>query len=286
MRIFLLCVDALEYDFVAERDFPHLKQEQFFKVEIPRNCMTIFRDESGKEFVSPWTPVIWKIIFTGKAPHEPSEAKPPERWKNPLLNWLRSIGFVRNTYAGLIKLGILKPGLPARLGFKRKPLAELYETFLQMAKKLVIVHNPLTSDVRWAAKPLQGGFKPKEIVESQLKVFMKEKQETLSKLNEDWDLFVTYTKLLDIVGHLYWHKPLVVEKYYRMVDEFAGQVQNRLPKDTFMMIISDHGMMPLHGVSAGGEHSRHAFASFSHKNRRSNSSKNHRHIRCYCKYTE
>jgi len=265
MRIFLLCIDALEYDFVAKRDFPHLKQKQFFKVKIPRECMSIFKDESGKEFVSPYTPVIWKVIFTGKTPRKMSEAKPPERWRNPLLNWLRSIWFVRSIYVGLIELGIVRAGLPSRLGFKRKPLAEPYETFLQMAEKPVIVHNPLTSDVKWVDKPLHGGFKPKEIVESQLEVFEKEKQETLSKLDDDWNFFITYTKLLDVVGHLYWHTPLVVEKYYRMVNKFAGQVRNRLSKDALMMVISDHGMRPLHGASAGGEHSHHAFASFSQK---------------------
>jgi len=265
MRIFLLCVDALEYDFVAERDFSYLKQKQFFKVEIPTNCMSIFRDENGEEILSPYTPVIWKTIFTGKSPSEPSEAKPPERWKNPLLNWLRSISLARKMYVGLVKIGILKFGLPERLGFERTPLAEPSETFLRMAKRPIIVHNPLASDIRWIAKPLHGGFKPKEIVEDRLKVFMKEKEETLSKLDEDWDLFITYTKLLDIVGHLYWHKSWIVRKYYRMVDRFAGQVQSQLPKDAFMMIISDHGMKPMHGLSVGGEHSHHAFASFSHK---------------------
>jgi len=227
--------------------------------------MSIFKDENGKEFVSPYTPVIWKVIFTGKTPRKMSEAKPPERWRNPLLNWLRSIWFVRSIYAGLIELGIVRAGLLSRLGFKRKPLAEPYETFLQMAEKPVIVHNPLTSDVKWVAKPLNRKFKPKEIVEDRLKVFMKEIQETFSKLDGDWDLFVVYTKLLDVVGHLYWHAPLVIEKYYRMVDEFARQVQNRLHKNMIMVIVSDHVMRPLHGALVGGEHSHHAFVSFNQK---------------------
>lgn len=95
-------------------------------------------------------------------------------------------------------------------------------------------------------------------------MFQKERRETLAKLKSDWNLFIIYTKLLDAVRHLFWQKDKIVEKYYKMVDEFAGEIQFNLPENTLMIILSDHGMQRLKGtLYQGGRHSFHSFASLS-----------------------
>ena len=50
-----------------------------------------------------------------------------------------------------------------------------------------------------------------------------------------------------------------------MVDHFAYQVKSRMPKNSILVILSDHGMKPLRNSKVGGEHSCHAFISFSRK---------------------
>lgn len=262
MRVFLFCVDALEYDFVKDRPFPHLKQKQFFKIPIPRRAMTILKDGT----TIPYTPIIWKAIFTGKV--EQTKPKPMRAffpWESRALNWLKSKQIVDSVYALILERGIVKPGFPKRLGFKRKNhLAEDRETFISISKKPIIVHNPLKSDVRWGSKE----FDPKETLEYTMNVFQDKRRETLLKLSkENWDLFIVYDKLLDVVGHLFWQMDRRVETYYRIVDDFAGEIQGNLSPEDVMIIVSDHGMEPLKGTKhRGGDHSRHAYASFSHKN--------------------
>lgn len=83
MRVFLYCIDALEYDFLDSGDFEALKQTQYHKVEIPEKCMTILDDGSLK----PFTPVIWKAILTGESEEDTASVK-PQRYENSLVNWL------------------------------------------------------------------------------------------------------------------------------------------------------------------------------------------------------
>lgn len=266
MKVFLLCVDALEYDLVKDRPFSHLKQKQFFRVHIPRECMTLLKD--GR--TTPYTPVVWKAIFTGKI--EQTKPEPYEevmRFESRTVNWLKSIDVVDRIYVSLIRHNLFKIGLPERFGFKRKDVLQDENTFISKSVKPIIIHNPLKADVKWNIKGgalREGGFSFSEIAQSNLEVFQRERQETFAQLKGDWDLFIVYTKLLDTIGHLFWQKDKIVEKYYKMVDEFAREIQSNLPDDTLMVILSDHGMRRLKGTTyQGGEHSHHAYASFSHK---------------------
>ena len=88
--------------------------------------------------------------------------------------------------------------------------------------------------------------------------FQKIRKETLKKIEEEWNLFMSYTQLADIAGHVYWGKPIMV-KIYRMLDEFAREIANRLPEKCWFLIVSDHGMKKAKG--GGGVHSSHAFYS-------------------------
>lgn len=271
MKVFLLCVDALEYDFVKNRDYYNLKQNQFLKVRIPREAMTIFEGgilfEDSHPRVGPFTPVIWKAIFTGKIEQKELKAKPKiQHWENSIMNWLKSRSIANRLYVFLIQKGFVKSGLPTRLGFKRKDYLRSEETLISKSSNPVIIHNPLKVNVKWSAKGLNEGFEPKEIIESRLEVFHREKEETFKKMSKNWDLLVVYTKFLDVIGHLCWQKDRVVAKYYHMIDYFAGEIQEKLSDDVCMIIISDHGMMPLRETNyQGGEHSHHAFFSSSHR---------------------
>lgn len=264
MRVFILAIDALEYDFIKPRPFLHLKQKDSVKVKIPKECMTIFGD--GR--MGPWTPAIWTSILTGKTAdqHRVTMETGKRRWRNPLLSSLKSVSLINKIYGLAVQHGFFRIGLPHTLGFRRENVAATRYTFISRAKNPVVIHHPLESSVKWASKGRHTVFKPKEIIESQVAVFEKEKQETFDRIHNEWDLFLVYTKFLDIIGHLCWQIDRIIEKYYQMVDDFAKEIQNRLPEETSMLILSDHGMRKLPGTKyRGGEHSHHAFASFNYK---------------------
>ncbi|KXB04315.1 hypothetical protein AKJ48_03000 [candidate division MSBL1 archaeon SCGC-AAA261O19] len=265
MKLFILAVDALEYDFIESRDYAHLKQEQFFKVKIPRRCMTIFEDGN----LSPWTPLIWKAILTGGISQRKPKPKPEQHWvgkllKNKLLTRIRLARGINSLYRFLVSKLSKAPAIQEiRRGI---PLQDQH-TIMVRADNPAVINNPLEAPIEWGVpKALHSDFHPREIVRSHLEKFRKIKKETLSKVDRDWDLFLIYNKLLDIVGHLYWQKNHTVEKYYSIMDNFAGEIQRKLSDEAFMVIISDHGMRPLKGTKhQGGEHSHHAFVSFNHK---------------------
>ena len=257
MKLFILAVDALEYDFVEYRSYPHLKQKQTVKVEIPRSCMTIFKD--GK--IGPFTPVIWRVLLTGEIEQSKPMPKPEApRWKNPVLNWLKHRKLINDLYRFLQRNMIVEAGLPARLGFERENWKGAGSVFSDV--KAEVVHNPLTIDVKWAHLGINTGADFPEIARSMVSVFEEEKRETFRRISSEWELFLTYTKLLDITGHLFWQRDKIMEKYYGMIDDFAGEIQENLDDDICLLILSDHGMRPLEGTRyQGGEHSHHAFLS-------------------------
>ncbi|UCD72662.1 MAG: alkaline phosphatase family protein [Candidatus Bathyarchaeota archaeon] len=260
LKVFFLALDALEYDFICSRNFPNLKQRQFVKVHIPRGCMTMWPDG----VVEPFTPVIWKIILTGK--NDQSEPAPPPvwppPWKNRFLNLLRDIRIVQEIYAYCIRHSLIRRGFPEKIGFKRQEELDLKDSFIGYAETPILIHNPLDVSVKWELEPFHGEFDPVKVVRVYRADFEREREETLRRIDEEWDLFLIYSKFLDVVGHLLWQRDDVIEQYYTMVDQFAGEIRSRIG-DAFMMIVSDHGMMPLTGTRhQGGDHSHHAFASF------------------------
>lgn len=73
----------------------------------------------------------------------------------------------------------------------------------------------------------------------------------LDELGEPFFLF-TYLMGLDTSQHSYTHQlrgvddpsepPEVVESYYRLVDEWVGEIESRIPDDSVLVIVSDHGI--------------------------------------------
>jgi len=258
MQVFLYCVDALEFDFIQQRNYPNLKQAQFEKVHIPLRCMT----EKSDGLITPFSPVMWKQILTGRCESD-APARKPDRYKNPVLNWLLGRNVVRNFWRFLISNRLIKKGLPVQFGFERKNILEGEESLLTVATNLFILQDPVIAEVKWAGvKSLE--FKPLETLEYFVGIFEDERKETLSRIKGDWDLFLFYTKLLDVSGHLLWGRDNHMEKYYQKIEQLAREIRDSLPSDAAMIVLSDHGMRLLEGSRIGGRHSHHAYISFSH----------------------
>lgn len=261
-RVFLLCVDGLEYNFVNSRHFPNIKQKQFFKVKIPIHWMSELKDGT----ITPYTPVIWRGILTGEvpqtAPISVHKSKAIQRWDFFLLNWLKRFNLTFKIYSYLLNKGVFQPGLPKKFGFYLKQPIKHDKTFLGFANNPIVVHHPLQYYERWETWER---LELREIVSLTEDFFKKERELTLKMITGEWDLFLSYTRLLDIIGHIYWQKSGVMEKYYNQIEDFVKQIKQRLPPNTNIIILSDHGMKALRDTKyQGGEHSRHAFASFSH----------------------
>jgi len=74
---------------------------------------------------------------------------------------------------------------------------------------------------------------------------------------DDWDLFVAVIETTDRISHMMWRlidpkhpmydKQLAekygdsIEKIYRRADDLVGRIREKLPKDTVLMVVSDHG---------------------------------------------
>lgn len=74
---------------------------------------------------------------------------------------------------------------------------------------------------------------------------------------DDWDLFVAAIETTDRVSHMMWRlidprHPMYdavlaarygdsIERIYRRADDFVGRLQQKLPRDTVVMVMSDHG---------------------------------------------
>lgn len=76
-----------------------------------------------------------------------------------------------------------------------------------------------------------------------------------SALEENCDLFVFYTKIIDYVGHFLAWDTRAMWHLYERADKFVEKLERRVGDNTLILVISDHGM------KRTGMHSDHAFYS-------------------------
>ncbi|RLG83148.1 MAG: nucleotide pyrophosphatase, partial [Thermoprotei archaeon] len=81
-------------------------------------------------------------------------------------------------------------------------------------------------------------------------------------LNKKWDLFIYVEVGVDRVQHAFWKyfdeqhprhvkHPVysrVIPEYYRMIDTWLGEVRKLLPRDTILVVLSDHGAKAMKGA--------------------------------------
>ena len=72
-------------------------------------------------------------------------------------------------------------------------------------------------------------------------------------MNEEWDFFMVHVMMTDRINHFFWadgEEPAAefhseFWEFYSQVDRFAGEVADRLPGDTELFLLSDHGFCRL-----------------------------------------
>lgn len=261
MKVVILGFDGLEYYLVERFRLKNMKQKQYGKLSIPKECYTQTVDPLGKKVYEPWTPYVWSAFLTGKLPTETGINKPSlARWDNPVLQFLR----VFSIKVGLDRIRN-KGKIFEKLGFKRTGFSmENYKcpTIFSYAKKPCIINVPTISK-NWGVK-LEGKTFD-EMLQATWHRFYDVRNETLSAVKEgDWDLLMAYTRLLDVIGELCFRRFKLLFKAYSICNQYVGQIKKNLDNDTICLIISDHGMERF-GNTPFGKHSNHAFYSLNIK---------------------
>ena len=113
----------------------------------------------------------------------------------------------------------------------------------------------------FADKALQSGLVDESVfLEDANHAFDDRERLILTSLDHDpWDLFIAVIETTDRVSHMMWrlmdpahpmYDPVLAAKYgdaieriYERADHLVGQVRAKLPSDTVLMIVSDHGFL-------------------------------------------
>jgi len=56
--------------------------------------------------------------------------------------------------------------------------------------------------------------------------------------------FIFYEGLVDIIQHMFWSSPKVIDDYYEKLDKMIGKVLKYVDKTTNLFLLSDHGFAP------------------------------------------
>ncbi len=81
-------------------------------------------------------------------------------------------------------------------------------------------------------------------------------------IGRKWDLFIYVEIGVDRIHHAFWkyfdeehprhvehpEYSRIIPRYYTMIDEWLGRLRRKLPKDTTIVIASDHGVKPMKGA--------------------------------------
>ena len=59
MKLLIACIDGADYDLIHQCDFQNFLQDTNYKLSIPRSAY-------HPELNSPWTPLVWPTILSGK----------------------------------------------------------------------------------------------------------------------------------------------------------------------------------------------------------------------------
>jgi hypothetical protein len=261
MRVTIVGIDGLDYDIVEEMDLRYLKQQFYTKLSIPDECY-IKISSTGER--TPWTPLCWMAIITGRTPQEELIPEREEIYKNKLIESLR---WKLGPYLSRIKG---KRKFLRKLGFinSRRRGEKFHTSDGPISRKINTIFNLVDRSINFNIPTYSETFrlKPKKKIDGKelLGYMNKEsdlmKEYTLSVLNRkaDYDLFMTYTRILDGYGHQSFRTEIFYN-HYRMMDLFMKEVSEKI--DEALLIISDHGFQKLEYTKSGGKHSDEAYFS-------------------------
>lgn len=264
MRCVILGLDGCEHKFVEKINLKNLKQKEYGKAKIPKEC---YKEVTGTYFekvLEPSTPLVWFSFLTGQLP--PKDLNPFESRENEILQRLQTLAikFGLDKIKGKNILRLL--GLPKKYSLRK---AHDIPTIFDLVEKSYALNVPFISE-NWS---IVLGAKPENfnnfndfidfVLGKQLIQFDKIRNETLHflKRNHDWNLFMVYSKILDAYGELSFSNTKQLFDIYLSIDSFVKQIKSLVDeKECLILAISDHGIERM-GKTKFGKHSNYAFYS-------------------------
>jgi hypothetical protein len=256
LRVTIIGIDGLDYDIVEEMDLKNLKQTVYGKLTIPRECYR----EISKDVFSPWTPLCWMSIITGKVPSEEYHQARRRVYSNSLLEFFRrKIGKYLRFWGGKRKI-LMKTGFKlSKYEMVETPYIRSMDTIFDLAKEVIEINIPSYSK-DYTLRPFG---EEREGVEH-LKLFDKEDAyiknyiKSVLRSNRDYDLFMSYMRAIDHYGHQKFGTKDLFNRY-KLMDFFINEIKDSV--EGLLLICSDHGFQQLEGTRTGGRHSDYAFYS-------------------------
>ncbi len=256
-HVCILALDGLEYDLVEEFNLETIKQREYGKIDV-----STFKDLA--------TPIIWASFITGQPP-EKHGLDEIVAWRNPVVQKLRRLS---------IKLGLDrikgKGKIFELLGFKHGQFYDIMiEEFKNREAKTLfdIIPNSRAFSVPpyqvWISEETQRLMKealdnPKRtwlFEEHVWKVFERKREKCLENIRKhDWKLFMAHFMFTDLLGHFFVGNSARMFEVYSEAERFVDDVAKILPKETLLLVVSDHGMKRF-GEGMFGDHSDHGFYS-------------------------
>lgn len=254
--VFILMLDGLEYNLVLKWNLENLKQKTYGKIQLRREY---FIEDTKNPFLReespvPYTPTVWASFLTGLPP-EKHGVKDMITY-SAFWNKLRMLPMVRRL-KGKRRL-FWRLGIKPRL-INKKDLPS--KTFIDAIKPSIAIDVPTYNEpTEYFMRMSQSVSKGIDSFEREaLRIFRERKTKTLERINDPWRLFMTYFKIADFWGHLYYvRRPSILRELYNSLDATARDLKMLIPKNTVFLIISDHGMEDS-GDGVTGNHSDHAF---------------------------
>ena len=267
MRVFILAIDALEYDLVEKFRLNNLKQTEYGKIDVSE----FRRYHPSSEL---WTPLIWASFISGVMP-EKHKVGAYHRWNSDLLQRVSTISKEIGLNKILSKLGFLslfssktrpfnhadwkKTGPKTIFDYASNPIALGVPSYSY--DKQIMKNKSLTKHV------LEKSITEKQFEKIVMKTYRERCELAFSLLRRDWDLFMFYIHgISDLFGHLFLGDVKKMLKAYLELNYLVGRIKKQIEGKVLFLIISDHGMVNLgtYGTYKSkkyGEHSNHAFYS-------------------------
>ena len=247
MRIVVLGIDALDYDYVVMCGFEEFMLRNYGKLRIPEELWL-----NGV----PYTPLVWTAYLTGR---RPAEVGVESIYQFP--KWLRLIQkIIAWTPLRFVKG---KRRVLRKFGFEvTKPYKIRGNTLLDDVKSVGINVPGVSLDKRF--------YKILDLIDrgeffAAVRLSYGLTRDVFVKVREavevGWaDLIFGYVNLLDIVGHLFWVKePKEVVMAYKFVSSWVEVLRKlAITSGYHVIIISDHGMRDS-GDGVTGTHTEFGF---------------------------
>lgn len=234
MRVVIISLDALEYDYIHERDYPNLKQKYYGMVDLEPYAAT--RPE-GHGSGNPYTPHIYSIYFTGKLPTK-------EDGYNHFNDYVKEVKDGKH---------------PTIFDHAQNP-------FLVDAPVLGSIINGQQEKSSWlnritGAPLFNGYYRDVYTVEEATTAYysyMRCKTDIVKLLNvQNHDLIFIYYKEPDKIQHFFNEYERDKNNYtilYNRCEQYTKELIETFDDgETLIMILSDHG------VNMHGGHSQHGF---------------------------